>query len=282
MIIKKNELLAPYTSFKIGGRTPKMYIPQNQRELIDLIKELNKNKEDYYILGNGTNILINDKGTKKSIINIREACNFIHFLEGGVVEVGSSFDLRKFIRSCVARNLKAPTQLVSIPATIGGAIYMNAGRGDKKISISENLLDVEIFDTKKTKILTKDECDFNYRYSIFHRKKNWVILRARFKFNFQEKNIGIKEINETLKAVRDRTYFKHPSAGSIFKCFNFKIMKILKGLRVGDAAFSKKDLNVILNLGNAKYYQVKILINLARALHFLLFKKCELEIEIWT
>jgi len=256
MIIKKNELLAPYTSFKIGGRTPKMYIPQNQRELIDLIKELNKNKEDYYILGNGTNILINDKGTKKSIINIREACNFIHFLEGGVVEVGSSFDLRKFIRSCVARNLKAPTQLVSIPATIGGAIYMNAGRGDKKISISENLLDVEIFDTKKTKILTKDECDFNYRYSIFHRKKNWVILR--------------------------RTYFKHPSAGSIFKCFNFKIMKILKGLRVGDAAFSKKDLNVILNLGNAKYYQVKILINLARALHFLLFKKCELEIEIWT
>ena len=279
MIIKTNEILAPYTTFKIGGKTPKMFIPESKEELIGLIEEFRKQNKEYYLLGNGSNILINDQGIGREIINNRQSCKFINFKEGGIVEVGSSFKLGEFIRLCVNNNLKVFTKLITIPGTIGGAVYMNAGRS--KVSISDYLLSVEVFNGKEIKSLKKEDCHFSHRYSVFHEYKNWIVLSTKYKFDYQSKEEGIKKMSEEINFKKDLSYFKYPSAGSVFKDKHDFIMRILKGFKIGDAQYSKSDDNSILNLGKAKFKDVVKLINLAKFLHFITFQKCALEIEIW-
>jgi UDP-N-acetylmuramate dehydrogenase len=281
MILKKNEKLAPYTSFKIGGRTPLMFIPESQKDMLDLLKRFRETGEKYYVLGNGSNILINDKGIDRVVVNNKQSCDFINFQKNGIVEVGSSFDMREFIRLCVDEKLKVFTDLITIPASIGGAVYMNAGRGGNKVCVSDFLLSVKFFDGERIRELKKDDCLFSYRYSIFHQHQDWLILSAKFQFDYQAREAGAKKMLERINLVKERSYFKHHSAGSIFKKRNHLIMKIVKGLKIGNAGYSKFDENVILNFGSATFKDVSRLINLVKFLHFIFFKKCKLEIKIW-
>lgn len=282
MIIKENEILSPYTSFKIGGSTPKMFIPESVEELIGVIKKLNLENKNYYILGNGTNILINGNGVKEYIVNNRKACDFINFFDNGEVEAGSSCNTRRFIKMCVEKNLAAFTDLISIPGSIGGAICMNAGKGGGKVSVSDNIVDVKFFDGDNIKTINKDNCRFGYRYSIFQKKKDWIIISAKFKFGSGSREIGEKRIYKRMEEVKNKTYFKFNSAGSIFKNYNYRIMALLKGLKIGGAQYSGDDLNSILNLGKATFKDVIRLINIAKFLHFIFFKKSKLEIKIWN
>lgn len=279
MIVKPNEKLAPYTTFKIGGATPNMHIPETSQELISLVKDFKEKNKKYYILANGSNILINDQGIKTDVINTRKACSFIDFNDQSIIEVGSSVKLAEFIRICIDNDLKIFTKLITIPGTVGGALYMNAGRN--KEEISNNLLSVKIFDGKQIKELNKEDCRFSHRYSVFHKHKDWVILSARYNFRHQSKEQGLGQISEELQLAKRFSYFKYPSTGSIFKNKHDFIMKILKGVKIGNAGYSKTDDNSILNLGNAKFKDIVILINLAKFLHFITFQKCTLEIEIW-
>jgi UDP-N-acetylmuramate dehydrogenase len=282
MILKKNEKLAPYTSFRIGGTTPLMFIPESQEEFIGLLKEFKARGKKYYILGNGSNILIDDRGVERIVINNRKSCDFITFQKNGIVEVGSSFDIRKFIRLCVDEKLKVFTDLITIPASMGGAVYMNAGMGGNKVCVSDFLLSVKIFDGVQVKELKKNDCLFSYRQSIFHQHQDWLILSAKFQFDYQDKKTGMKKILERIMSVKGRSYFKYHSAGSIFKKENHLIIKMVKGLKIGGAGYSKSDENIILNFGNAKFKDVLRLINLVKCLHFIFLKKCKLEIEIWS
>lgn len=279
MIVKPNEILAPYTTFKIGGKTPAMFIPETSNELIDLVKKFKKENKKYYLLGNGSNILIDDRGINRVVINNRQSCSFIDFQKGGIAQVGSSVGLGEFIRACVNNNLKVFTKLITIPGTMGGAIYMNAGRNRE--SISDYLLSVEIFDGKEIKKLKKEDCKFSHRHSIFHEHKDWIILNAEYKFAYQSKEKGFEEMSKEMSLVKDFSYFKYPSAGSIFKDKNDFIMRMVKGLKMGNAEYSKTDDNSILNLSNAKLKDVTRLINLVKFFHFISFQKCALEIEIW-
>lgn len=279
MITKSNEILAPHTTFKIGGPTPVMYIPESEEELINLIKEFKQGNKKYYILGNGSNILVNDQIIEREVINNRRALDFVNFKGDGLVEVGSSMVLAKFIKLCVNNNLKAFTELITIPGTIGGAIYMNAGR--KRVCISDCLLSVRVFDGKEIRELKKEDCQFSHRYSIFHKQKDWIILSAQYKFDYQPKEEGIKQMSKEINLAKGYSYFNYPSAGSIFKEKNDFIMRLLKGLKIGNAQYSKSDANAILNLGGAKFEDVMRLINIAKFLHFITFQKCQLEIEIW-
>jgi len=275
---KYDEPLRNHTTFKIGGPAEVLSIPENEEELINEIQRCENEGTNYKILGNGSNILVDDKGIDGVVIKNTKACTDIE-IEGNVVEVGSSVPLQRFVKFCVDNDLGSMEYLYSIPGTIGGAIYMNAGRGKKhNLSISDNLISVKIFDGEKIRRLNKEKCRFTYRGSIFHENDSWIILGAEFELENQPKEVGEKKIKDRMEKVKEWPIYKYPSAGTVFKQKSSLANKLLNGLKIGDAKIKG---GWIFNLGDASFYDVLWLINISRILSYLTFKKPELEIEIW-
>lgn len=254
MLVKENEILAPYVTFRIGGSTPKMLIPESEEDLIAVIKDFKERGEKYYLLGNSSNVLITDNTLSRKVLLNKKACDY---------------------------NLESPVALYPIPATVGGAIFQNASRNSFKVAISDNLIYVKYFDGEVIRTISKEECKFSWRYSIFHKYRNWVIISGGFQFNEQHREVGKEKRKESIKAASDKSYRKHYSAGSVFKTKSLKVLKLLKGIRFGNAEFSPNTINTIHNLGKAKFKDVKRLIFLAKLAHKLCWKRVELEIEIW-
>lgn len=275
---KYDEALSNHTTFNIGGPAKILSIPESQEELISEIRRCQKEGINFRILGNGSNILVDDEGVNDVVIKNTKACTTLE-RNGNEVYVGASVFLLKFVEFCVNNNLEGMEYLYSVPGTIGGAIYMNAGRGKKhNLSISNNLISVKIFDGKKIKELKQEDCRFTYRGSIFHENNNWIILGAKFKLEDQPKEIGEKKIRERKNKVNNWSIYEHPSAGSVFKKTSSLALHFLSGLRIGDAKLKGKQ---IVNLGNATYKDVLWLIKISKFFSYLAFKKTELEIEIW-
>ena len=273
-----DEPLSKHTTFRIGGPAEVLSIPESEEELIREIKHVQGRDIDYKILGRGSNLLISDSGINGVVIKNTSACTNIE-REGNLVSVGSSVSLQKFIKFCVNNNLEGKEYLFSVPATVGGAIYMNAGRGKKhNLSISDNLISVKIFDGTKVRRLKKEQCDFGFRQSVFHRHDDWIILEGEFELDDQPKEIGERKIKERKEKVKDWFIYKYPSAGSVFKRRSFLAKRLLNRIKIGDA---KLEGNFICNLGTASFNDVLWLINLSKMLSYLTFKKPELEIEIW-
>jgi UDP-N-acetylmuramate dehydrogenase len=274
----KNEPLVNHTTFKIGGPVSILSIPANKNELLEEINYCIQNGIKYRILGNGSNILVVDKGLKGMVIKNTEALNYIH-KKGNKIVIGSSVTLSKFVNYCVENNLEGLEYLSSVPGTIGGAIYMNAGRGPNvDCSISNKLKSVEIFDGQKIINLSTEDLGFSYRKSIFHKRKDWTILGATFILENQNKKVGRAKTTKRINQVSQREMWKYPSAGSIYKESNRIALRLLKGFRVGGCRFG---LNTILNVNNGSSKDVLKLLKISQLLHFFFFKKPVLEIEIW-
>lgn len=280
MKIINNISLKDYTTLKIGGIARRFYIIEDDNDLVELVKEV---QDNYYIIANGSNILINDKKVFDNVVYMNNYNKYIN-INNGIIEASSSNKIQELINFANKFELGGIEYLNSVPATVGGAICMNAGRGKSyNKSISDYIIDVKIFDGKKIRVIDKEECKFSYRDSIFKSKK-WIILSARFKFE----NITIDESNK-LKAERI-AYSKNiqdsrnRTAGSVFCIHNSKIMSILKRFNVGwkkGVCYSNKTNNWINNKGNGTYRQVKFLINLTILLHKIFLKDCKLEYIEW-
>jgi len=273
---KVREPLAKHTTFRIGGMA-EIVIPESKKELLDIVAHCKETNRSYKILGNGSNILVSDNDLDDLIIKTTEICNDL-IIENNTVNVGASVKLQRLINELINNDLGGIEYLYSVPGTVGGAIYMNAGRGKKyDLSMSDHLVNIEICNGKEIIEIPKENLKFDYRYSSLHEKDEWVIISGTFKFLSQSKNIGKKKIENRMNLVRknERSY---PNAGSIFKEGPYFP---LKGLRIGDAKFVQN--NRICNLENANFSQVYLLIKLAQFIHQVIpfVKNTELEIEIW-
>lgn len=273
-----NEPLSKHTTFRIGGPAAELVIPDNEDELIQEIKRCQQNEVKYRMLGKGSNLLITDKGIQDVIVKNTYACTCIEKNKNHVY-AGSSISLQEFVNFCVRNDLEGMEYLYSIPGTIGGAIFMNAGRGRKKHqAISDKVDWVRYFNGQEVKILKKDECQFDFRKSIFHTKRNWVILGASFNLESQQKEIGERKIRERIDLVTKTQNRVYPNAGTIFKNTSYLSSFIMRGLKIGRAKMEK---NWIINLGEATFNDVNNLIKVSICLNYLSLNKPELEIEIW-
>jgi len=278
---RTTESLAQYTWLKIGGPAD-IVIPENKKELISILNECSTSGESYRILGNGSNVLISDKGIDDLVIINTDACSRLE-IEGRNVYAGGSVMVPQFISSCIENNLGGYEYLYSVPGTIGGSIYMNAGRGaGHNQTISDYLKSVEVYADGKIKTMRKNELDFDHRYSSFQNYDELVILEAQFELPEQSTEVGRKKAQERMSKVQKRER-SLPNAGSVFKSgARLPLHKFPpQGLSVGDARFVGP--NRICNDGNASFDEVVTLINRAKLLNKIIppFEEPEVEWKIW-
>ena len=275
MKLQKNISLKNHTSFQIGGKAKYFCVVKNKEDLVSAIKFAKEKKLPFFILGQGSNLLVADKGFKGVVIKI-ENCkvkieNCKAFAEAGVL-------LSRLVNSSAESGLTGLEWAAGIPGTVGGAVYGNAGAFGKSMKdITKTVTVLEITNSKlrtlnkfKIKKYKNKECHFGYGDSIFKKKKNLIIVSADLKLKKGKKKEikrRIKEYSDYKKATQPLNF---PSAGSIFK--NYKkffagelIEKCnLKGKKIGKAKISEKHANFIVNLGGAQAKDVKKLIKLIK------------------
>ena len=196
MEYKKDVSMKNLTSFKIGGISKFVVFPKNFEEIKSLIIFLKKKKVPYLFLGNGSNVLVSDKGFCGVFISSRNL-NRIKILDDSLVYCESGVNLYKLCTFLKNNSFSGMEALFGIPGSLGGAIYMNAGAYGSEI---KDIIDcVSYFDeNEKIKKKEKNDLDFSYRHSIFEGTSNFI-LYAILKLEKKDKNEIEEEMNLIFK-----------------------------------------------------------------------------------
>lgn len=235
------------------------------------------NNVKMYILGNGSNTLFTRKRVKSLILKNKLHENMTS-LPGDRLEVSSSALLIDVLKHCYENSFNSFYYLASVPATIGGALAMNAGRGrEYQRTIYDFIESVTFFDVDNNCIKTagKDEIIKGYRETIFTGIQSRLILSAIFKFN--QIQLDGNPIVERCKWSKKYQDYSAHNCGSVFKLADFRILNKLKGIALGKTWFSHKTCNWISNKSQNSI-PIIILIAIAKFLHFIMGKKVALEV----
>lgn len=279
--VLKDEPMSCHTSFKIGGFAD-FFIKVSQIEDIKEIQNYaNKNNIALTTIGNGSNLLVSDKGIEGIVLKIDiKKFNIIQNKENITLVVGAGEKIAALSYKLMTMGISGIEELSGIPGTIGGALTMNAGAYGKELK--DIVISTKCMDKKGNIVeLSNEAQNFEYRNSIY-KKREYIILET--KLNLKRKNIDeIKNaMEEYIKKRKISQPIEFPSAGSTFKRGDgFITSKIidecgLKGYKIGDAEISKKHAGFIINRGNATAQNV---IDLIKYVKEIVYKKTGLKIE---
>lgn len=251
--IKIDEKLSEYVNFKVGGPADILLIPNSKEQVIKSIKICNENNIPFYLIGNGSNILVRDGGFRGVVLSLKNVKNI--YVDGEKIEAECGVMLKEVSDKAIENSLTGFEFACGIPGTIGGAVFMNAGAYDGEIS--KVIESAEVIDENCNIIrLSREELDFGYRSSLVM-KKGYTVLSAVFKLEKGQVKT-IKELIEDLTNKREsKQPLEYPSAGSTFKrptgYFAGKLIQDagLKGYSIGGAAVSEKHSGFVINKGNA-------------------------------
>lgn len=261
------EPMKAHTSFKIGGPADLMVIPGNEGELLNAINICRNNKINFYIMGNGTNLLVSDKGIRGVVIKLGDGLGEIR-IENNIIKAGAGALLSTVSKAAMKNFLKGMEFASGIPGSIGGAVMMNAGAygGEMKDIISR----VKCLNKDGDIVyFNRDKMNFRYRKSRIG-DENLIALEAEIELDYGDR----EEIEKKMNELRDRRNLKQPlnvpSGGSTFKrpegFFAGKLIEDsgLRGLRFGGAQVSEKHCGFIVNIDNATCEDVKKLIGIVQ------------------
>lgn len=272
--IKQNEPLSKHTTFAIGGPAKYFAIAKTKEDVLEAIDFAESKKLPFFLLGGGSNILINDNGYNGLIIKIQIGGVNI---AGEKITVGSGILLSQLVNESAKYGLSGLEWAVGIPGTVGGAINGNAGAYGRSVSesVNEVIVLTEEGGEWKEKKYSNNDCGFEYRKSKFkHLANREIILEAVLKLQKSDTEKVRGEIrNIVLK--RKGKIPPQPSAGCVFK--NIKkdgqlvaaVGKLveecgLKGVKSGNAEIPHLHGNYVVNTGGAKAEDVVRLINLCK------------------
>ena len=263
--IKFNHDLKKKNWFNIGGKTKIYYKADNLKELINFLKKI-ENNEKIFILGGGSNTLITDKIYNGVVIKLSSNFNNISLLSDDIIIAGSAVNDKSLSEFAMDNNLGGFEFLSCIPGTIGGGIKMNAGcfgREFKDILISIQAI------TKLGKVITIPSKEINFKYRDSRLSDDLIFLSASFKGFKKNSNLIKNEIVELKKKKEQAQPTRIKTSGSTFKNpldqSDKKVWQLIKesvSLKksFGDACISKKHCNFFVNKGNAKFEDMKKLI----------------------
>ena len=242
-------------SFCVGGDVRLVARPNSAEQIKLVLDHLNENKIKYLVLGRGSNVVFSDVGFD-GVVVLTHGLDTLS-CEGTRIKAGAGASMLKLGRFAEDHSLTGLEFAHGIPGSVGGGVYMNAGAygGD----MSGVLVSCECYDAKNQSFLTleKAECDFGYRYSVFHENKDLIVLSATFELTVGDK-AEIRRLMDDLKERRARTQpLEFHSAGSTFKrpegYFAGKLIEDcgLKGYCIGGAYVSEKHAGFVVNKGEA-------------------------------
>ena len=283
-----NEPLKKHTSFKIGGEA-KILVKLNSIEEIKSVLEIIKKYDvPFFVLGNGTNILVKDEGFDGIVLKI--SIDKIEIEKNSnntaTIIVGAGTTLTKLAIIACKNELSGLEGLSGIPGSIGGAIKMNAGAYGTEIK--DVLIETTYIDFEgNIRTIKNEEHNFGYRSSIFKQKNMGIIIESKLELKNGNKDEIERLMEENRQSRREKQPIEFPSAGSTFKRgSDFITAKLidecgLKGYNIGGAEVSKKHSGFIINSGNATSTDVLELIeHIRKTVKEKFGKEIELEIEI--
>ena len=280
------EPMKKHTTFKIGGPAECLIKIENLEELKEVLRVANQNNIPLTIIGNGSNVLVLDKGIQGITLNIKlEKIEIQQENDAIQITVGAGEKLGKLAQICLQNEITGLEELSGIPGTIGGAVRMNAGAHGREIK--DIIKTVKCIDMQgKEKEFTKQELEFDYRSSIF-KKEKYIITEIVLVLRKGQKEEIKNKMSEYAIYRKEKQPIEYPSAGSTFqRGSDFITAQLideagLKGYKIGDAEVSTKHSGFIINKGNATAEEVLALVKQVEDTVYKKFdKKIELEIEI--
>lgn len=272
--------LKSYTTFQIGGLCRYFYEPDSLESLLELWQIIHKESLPYFILGAGSNILAKDSEIKKIIISLSNFQN-ISFKKN-ILKAQAGSLINNICQVCLEKELSGMEFFYGLPASLGGALFMNARCfGDE---ISENLQKVKILNSKgNLEVYHYKKEDFNYKISPFQ-KTNSLILEADFSLYKKSKKEIKFVMDKNMNSRKEKGHFKCPSAGSYFK--NDYSLGIpsgtlieechLKGVSLGGAQVAPWHGNFLINKEKASAKEVLLL---AQKIKETIFKEKKISLE---
>ena len=259
----KNELLSMHTTWQIGGPASLFAQVTETDELIETLAEAEKRNLPVFVIGDGSNLLVADKGFKGLVIKLRGG--FSGFtVKHNIISAGAGVKLGSIVTAARQKSLSGISFAAGIPGTIGGALVMNAGGNDGTVSDIVETLTV-LNPQGEIEKLTKSDIKFGYRESSLKRKG--IILNASFRLETGNPESVTKEIVDKLDQKQRTQPIEARTAGSVFKNPGNKRAAALieaagcKGMRIGGAVISRRHANFILNVGGATANDVLNIIN---------------------
>ncbi len=260
----ENSPMSEHTTFRIGGPADCFITVKNVKELQEVISVCKTSRVPYMFIGNGSNLLISDKGLRCAVIRLVGEFKEMS-LNGNVIRCGAGATLARLCTFAQQNSLSGLEFAFGIPGSVGGAVYMNAGAygGEMKDVLCRV---THLTPCGEVETVTADVLELSYRHSVY-KHNECVVLFAEFQLKDGDKT----EIKALMDDIMNRRVTKqpleYPSAGSVFKrpegAFAGALIQDcgLKGCKVGGAQVSEKHSGFIINTGGATCEDVMDLIS---------------------
>jgi UDP-N-acetylmuramate dehydrogenase len=268
--IQEQVLLAPYTTFKIGGPARYFVVAKTVADVAEAITFAKQKQVKWFVLGGGSDVLVSDAGFNGLVIK-SELTDIAFDSEKGRVTAGSGVRLSRMITQAAQQGLSGLEFAIGVPASVGGAVWANLGARGKETQ--EVFVEATVLDADGNQhLITREQGKFGYRESIF-KHEQYIILEATFQLQHEDPETIKKRVQE-LSALRKETQdLAAKCAGCVFRNpknqTDVAAAKLiddlgLKGLTIGGAQVSPIHANFIINTGNATAEDVIILISLIK------------------
>jgi UDP-N-acetylmuramate dehydrogenase len=269
--VKMAEPLARYTSMKIGGPADYFLEVEDDNALAGVLKALHRRDVEFCLLGNGSNVLISDRGVRGAVIRLVGEFKRALWHAGkdavGVV-VGAAYPVTQLVREAARKGYTGVEFAEGIPGTVGGALFMNAGAYGSEFEKVVDEMDA-MSARGETQRLARAQMTFSYRDS--HLPPGTVVMRVRMRLGTGEAAGVDAKLRELIGRRKSSQPSGYPNSGSMFRNppgdFAGRLIEAagFKGKRIGQAQISQRHANFIVNLGGARAADVRQLMEQARA-----------------
>tara|TARA_B100000401_G_scaffold435319_1_gene376890 strand:- start:441 stop:1349 length:909 start_codon:yes stop_codon:yes gene_type:complete len=252
--------------FNIGGEAKAFFKPDNLNELSLFLKEFG-HEEKIFVLGAGSNILLNDSSFEGVVIKLGKNFSNISLLQNNIIIAGSATTDKKLSEFAMVNEIGGFEFLSCIPGTVGGGIKINSGCYGKEFK--DILISIQVID-KRGQIKTIPKSDINFGYRESNLNMDYIFLSASFKGTPKKRDLIEKEI-KFLKEKKEKTQpskiktggstFKNPKKQTSEKVWKLIERSVPKDINFGDAEISQKHSNFLINKGNASFEDMLKLIN---------------------
>lgn len=268
--VKTAEPLARYTSMKIGGPADYFIEVENDSALARVLALLDRQRISFCLLGNGSNVLVSDRGVRGAVIRLTGDFKRVEWREAGdtvQVKVGAAYAVTQLVRQAMRRGYAGLEFAEGIPGTVGGALFMNAGAYGSEFEKVVDEVDAMSAQGEPVR-LSREQMTFSYRDS--HLPAGTVVIKVRMRLAKAEAARVDSKLRELVGRRKSSQPAGLPNSGSMFRNppgdYAGRLIEAagLKGKRIGQAQIAERHANFIVNLGGAKAAEVWQLMDLAK------------------